>query len=73
MSPFPNANFSNIPAPSPPSEVVPNLTSSSSMKKAIITVNFVFLGLMMGFLITQLYVRRYLQQLLGWDDCWQFD
>ena len=70
MLPFPNADFSTIPAPSPPSKVVPNLTSSSSIKNPIIVVNFVSLALMMGFSITQLYVRRFILRRFGWDDCW---
>ena len=69
----PNIDLSKIPALAPPPGVTPNFDNPSSIGKAIIIVNVVFLTLMLGFVIMRIYTRGILLGSLHWDDCEQFD
>lgn len=65
----PNIGWSKIPALPPPPGITPNFDSPSSIGKAIIIFNVVFLTLMLGFVTMRIYTRGILLGSLYWDDC----
>lgn len=65
----PGVPLSEIPAGKPPAGVKPNFVDPKSLANAIITVNAVFLALMLIFLTLRIYTKAVLLHNLWWDDC----
>ena len=65
----PGIPLSQIPAGKPPAGVKPNLIDPDSLGGAIVTVNAVFLALMLIFVTLRIYTKAVLLQTLWWDDC----
>lgn len=65
----PGIPLSEIPAGKPPAGVEPNFVDPNSLANAIITVNAVFLALMLIFITLRIYTKAMLLHALWWDDC----
>ena len=65
----PGISLSETPAGKPPAGVKPNLIDPDSLGGAIVTVNAVFLALMLIFITLRTYTKAVLLQSLWWDDC----
>ena len=65
----PGIPLSEIPAGKPPAGVKPNLVDPNSLAHAIISVNAVFLALMLIFITLRIYTKSMLLHALWWDDC----
>ena len=65
----PGVPLSEIPALKPPPGIKPNFVNPPSYANALVTVNAVFLTLMLITLALRLYTKGVLLKSLGWDDC----
>ena len=65
----PGVPLSEIPAGKPPIGVEPNFVDPKSLANAIVTVNAVFLALMLIFITLRVYTKAMLLHSLWWDDC----
>ena len=62
-------NYSNTPVVAPPSGAVSNFSDPKTQSTNLITLNTVFLSLMLIVVGLRLYSRAFLSHALGWDDC----
>ena len=53
----------------PPPGVVPNLKHPVSRASSVITINVIFLGFALAFVLMRVYTRTFLTRNIGADDC----
>lgn len=63
------AQYANYPAMAPPPGLVSNFDNPKTLSTSLITINAIFLPLMLIAVIIRLYSRGHLLHALGWDDC----
>lgn len=63
------ANPAQVPAGPPPEGILPNFTSPSTLKTPVVTVNVAFLTIATLFVCLRLYTRKFINRLLGPEDC----
>ena len=69
MSIPPGVPLSEIPALQPPPGVTPNFVNPPTIAPALVTVNAVFLALMIVAVSIRIFSKGVLLRSLGWDDC----
>ena len=64
-----NMDYLNVPAGAPPSGVISNFSDPKTLSTSVITLNSIFLSLMLIVVGIRLYSRAIISHAVGWDDC----
>ena len=65
----PSLDLSQLPAGRPPYGTSPNFVNPVTLKTPVVTINVVFLALATLFVSLRIYTRKFLNRILGQDDC----